>query len=378
MKRFLLFLCLTLFVFLLFFNDRIVFADELQDEINEQINNIDLTELENIFSDNDLSFIDKLEGVLSGNYDSDFSNYFKDVKKLFLGELQGNFPLLFSIIAICIILSLINIIQGNGKTDIKELVEYIGFIVLLVLIVSKIIIIFRDSFKLLNFLSKVNDIVSPILLTIMTATGGHASASVYSPTTVFLSTFINVFIIKIFIPAMIIYLVAIIIANFSNLFDVKAFEDFFSSLIKWSLGIISILFTVILSIQGITAGIADGISLKTSKYILQNSIPIIGGIVNGGFDFVLAGGIIIKNSIGLSVIILIFLRILKPLISIIVFSFLLKLLSFFSQVSTLKNISGFCKSISNVLTFLASTIIIVFLMFFVYVFLMIISANAFI
>jgi stage III sporulation protein AE len=75
-----------------------------------------------------------------------------------------------------------------------------------------------------------------------------------------------------------------------------------ASFLKWVcvslLGLILTAFTTYLALTGIIAGSADAVTLKTTKMILSNAIPVVGKILSDASETVLASAKILRNSVG--------------------------------------------------------------------------------
>jgi stage III sporulation protein AE len=225
---------------------------------------------------------------------------------------------------------------------------------------------------------KLTEIMSPIIITLMVASGGKVSAGVYRPAVAFLSNGVIEICAKILLPIVGITLIINLISNFSSVIKLNKFSDFTSSIIKWVLGIIITVFSIFMTIQGITSATFDGISIRATKYAISNSIPLVGGFIKDGFDLIVAGNVLIKNTLGIVVVFALVYTILSPVFLILSFSLMLKLVSGITEPISDGRISNFCTSISKSISFLLSIILMVGFMIFVTVLLMIFSANAFI
>ena len=226
--------------------------------------------------------------------------------------------------------------------------------------------------SLRNFVS----IISPILLTLMVASGGNVSATLYKPTVAFLSNGITEIILSIVLPLVMAIFIFNVISSFIENTRFNRTIELVSSIIKWVLGISFTVFTVFLSIQGIGASSIDGISLRVTKYTISNSVPIIGGFISGGFDIVVAGSALIKNAVGIGGLIFTFYLLISPLIYILAFSLILKFIgAILEPLSSLK-FTNFFFGLSKTLELLLACIIGVFFMVFISIVLMICSANA--
>ena len=80
---------------------------------------------------------------------------------------------------------------------------------------------------------------------------------------------------------------------------------------KISDGVLGVLLTVflgVISVQGITSSVTDGVTIRTAKYVSGNFIPVVGKMFADATDTVISASLLVKNSIGLAgVIILLFL-----------------------------------------------------------------------
>lgn len=128
--------------------------------------------------------------------------------------------------------------------------------------------------------------------------------------------------------------------------------------------------------QGITSATYDGISFKAAKYALGNSVPMIGGFLSGGLDLVLAGGVLIKNSVGMCGILLLVIVIAAPLVQLVVYNLFLKLTAAVTEPVGAEGVSGFLSSLSGAVNYFIAGLLAVGFMYFMTVLLLICSSNA--
>lgn len=56
--------------------------------------------------------------------------------------------------------------------------------------------------------------------------------------------------------------------------------------VKWLLGLLTTVYIAVTVVGGMTAGAADGISVRTAKYAIDRLVPAAGGMVTGAADAV--------------------------------------------------------------------------------------------
>lgn len=359
-------------------------ADELSDNISDQLENIDLEALEDYYSalelsPNDGGIIKVITDMLNGKYTHDYNNFFDFVQDIIFLEVKTYLPILISVLAIAIFCGIMQALRSSFNFDgVGDVVFFVCLLGIILLLSKQIISFYKNTKNTIENISKLTEIMSPIILSLMIACGGNVSASVYSPTVGFLSGgVINVF-KNVILPLVGIVLIFSLLSNITTSVKLNKFTEFFSGVIKWVIGIIVTIFTLFISLQGIASATFDGVSIKAAKYTISNSIPIVGGFLRDGFDLVVAGSVLIKNAVGISVVIALFYTILVPVFSMLTFSILLKFVSAVSESVSDARISAVFMALSKCISYLIAVLLTVAFMLFIVVLLMIFSANAFI
>ena len=183
-----------------FFNTNVVYADSLGDTINEQIENIDLSELENFFNSitylpENINFHDCIFGMLNGKFNVDYDSLSSYLLTTFFSGIKNCLPTFLSIIAIALFCGLIQKVKSTFiENEIANLITMVCLLSIILLLTNEIITIWENAKNTIQNIAKLTEIMSPIILTLMVASGGNVSANVYNPTVTFLSNgVINIF-----------------------------------------------------------------------------------------------------------------------------------------------------------------------------------------
>lgn len=310
-----------------------VFAEE--DEMDSVMEEIDLNALQPYFEDalgegNVQAFVDRmLEGDFSFAEESDVFSW---LGGLFKKGLQNNLPVYIEVLVLILFCGLMRSLAPKGmQGNTQKLVQYIAYIAVATLLVSVILTVITSTKETVALLDRFLNTVTPILLPLLIAVGGFASGNVLQPAIGAFSTVVIGMIDYIIIPMIIIYTLFCILSAFSEQMNFKGFRDLLASIIKWSLGIMFIVFLGIVSIQSISAANYDGISIRTAKYTIDKSIPYVGGMFSESLDSIVAYSSIIKNAVGVTGLIVTAAIVLLPGIQIILHIFLLKILNALSM-----------------------------------------------
>lgn len=378
---------LLIFTFLITFicltcKDFSVFAETLSNNIKEQMDNLDFSSLEEflngISSGYGNTFINSIYSILNGQFNTNES-FFGYIVELFISNVKQFLPSCFVIIAISIFCLILNNVKSSFASEgVSDVVFFVGSLTVLLILSNQMISLWSNGKKALENISKFNEIMSPIILTLMVASGGSVSATIFKPTVAIFSNLVINIIVLIVMPLIALIIIFSIISTFSNNIKLTKFIDFFNSIIKWIIGIVITCYGLFVSVNGISSAIHDGISLKAIKYTVSNSIPLVGGFLKDGFDLIVAGSILIKNAVGVAGVGVLFSYVLSPVINVAVFILLLKFISAITETINDSKISNICTAISKSFSLLNSAILLVSFMMFVSILLMIFSASAFV
>lgn len=362
----------------------IVCAESLEETIKNEIQNLNLSDIEAFFNTlinkpDGVDFQNLIQGFINGTYVIDYDNVFGFIKDIFIKNINTFLPSITTIVIVSIIYSLIIHFKGNTLSDsVKNIVQLVFILTIIILLSNQIYSLYIISKNTIENISKFNEIMSPIILSLMFASGGKISAGIFSPTVVFFSTgFINV-IFTACLPLIILSTIFSCLSCLTNKIKLNKFADFFSSTFKWIIGLLITISGLILTTQGLNASFIDGASIKVAKYTISNMVPIVGGFLKDGFDIVACGSIIIKNVLGITGLIGVFFLILSPILSLLCFSFSLKFISAIIEPFTDDKISSLCVIFSRTITQFIACILAVGIMFFITVLILIISSSAFI
>lgn len=360
-------------------------SEDLNNSIIEELNEIDFSGLNgiveefqnsstNIFSIENIK--SKIYSIISGENAVSYSSFFASIFSIFLELIVKYLPMLSLIVAIGVISNLLNGIKSKfNEKSTSGLIHLVCFLAVVVLTIGMISSISKTSVNSINSMVSQMNAIFPILLTLMIGIGASASAGVFQPIVAIISTYVADFFTYLILPLFMASFVFGIINNLSDSIKLDKFNSFISSLFKWCVGLVFTLFFAVFTIQGISAGTFDSLSIRTTKYTIKSYIPIMGRYLSDGMDLILSSTILIKNAVGLVGVLMIISTILSPLLEIVVFSLLLKLVSAILQPMGNNKTSNFLMSTSKSITMLSTCIIAVGFMYLISVGLVMTTSN---
>lgn len=367
-----------------FTSKNIAFAEsgDLQNELNQNIDSIisdiDFSSLDDdvlVVPNLNFSFKDFLIQVIAGDYSTDYNSVYLSLKQLILDNSRIN---LRFFITLFIIVVLFEILKGFSESKTKGMNNALK-IVFLFLIATTILYFIKNIFSEINlFVQGLFDFASflfPILIGLLTLSGSVKSATIFSLFSVFLLE-TGFFILRyVLLP---LALSILLLSLFSSVFSKGQFSkinNLFKSIFKYIIVIFFSVFGLLSTVNIISSSTHDGINLKLTKFALKNYIPILGGYVSEGFDFIFSCSVLVKNAVGVCSIIILIFKLFTPLIVVLFFSLGFKVLSALTGFIGDGSFSQMFEDVSNSFGNFLSVIIGSFLIVFIFIFLIILSVG---
>ena len=358
---------------------------ELSQNVEEIVDNLDLSDLEEYLaslSGSQLALLgsgsirERIKRAISGELGADYSSFFTYIVEVMGINLVNYMPMLISVITIAIAYNLLCSLRSKlASESVRNVIYFACAALLVILLFTQVFAVIKTVQSLINNLQRQMDIIFPILLTLMTAVGAESSVAVYQPGVAILSGGITELVTVIILPAFIISLVLTAIGNLSDGVKLGKLSDFFSSGAKWLLGTAFFLFSAFMGVQGITASVYDGVSVRTAKFALSKYVPIIGGYLSDGLNLVMSGSVLVKNALGTTAMVIILASVIPSLIQIVVLSLGLRLSGAIIEPLGDERMSGLVSSIGKNLTLLVAIVLAVAFLYFIFLVLIVCTGN---
>ena len=166
-----------------------------------------------------------------------------------------------------------------------------------------------------------------------------------------------------------------VISHLSDQFKATGLANMLRSVAIWTIGIFMTIFLAVLSIQGVTSAVADGIGLRTAKFVSSNFIPVVGKMLTDVTDTAVNASVLLKNSVGTVGLVILLLLITFPAIKIFLIALLYKLASVILQPIGDKVVIKCLNEISKNLLYVLASFMIVAFMFFLTITIVITAGN---
>ena len=361
--------------------------EQLDESVKDQLEDLDMSALDDllaqlgedgqaIFGGN--SFAEKVQSVLDGEFIQDGGGFIESFFKLLFSEILDMLPLLASIAVIAILCGLVSHMKAGFMSESTgQIVFFVCFAVVVVLALVCAVNLVNVAGDAINGMKKQMNAAFPILLTLMAGIGGTVSVKAYQPAVALLSGGVVEIVSTVVLPLFIFTLVFSVVGNLSKSVRLGKLTDFFKSASTTVLAVTFTVFTAFLAVQGLTAGSFDGVSIRAAKFATKSYIPILGGYLADGLDLILAGSVLIKNSVGVAGLLLLLSTVLMPLLQILGVCFGFKIVAAVIEPVSDSRLTSFLTGIAKSMNMLIAALLAVAFMYFISVMLLIFTSNAF-
>ncbi len=241
-------------------------------------------------------------------------------------------------------------LRESDKTE--QVVNFISTLIIISIVIVPISRMITDAVAGIKTSTVFVNAYLPVMTAIIIASKNPALAVTYNSFTLFLSSLISNVANSFLVPCISALLSFNILSSFS-------FESYRERIIKAIrkiiviiLSLFSTVYTGLLTTQSILATSSDSIALKGIKFISGAFVPIVGGGVGDAISSVFSSFIIMKNTLGVFVIIVIILINLPIMIELLLWYFALSLCSIVSSMFNLNQITDIIDSLASILSLL--------------------------
>lgn len=259
-----------------------------------------------------------------------------------------------NIISIIIILFIVSIASAFLKESdkIENVIYFVGVLAILSVIIVPISRMITDVVTCIKTSTVFVNSYLPVMTAIIVASKNPGLAITYNSFSIFLSSLITTVADRFFMPCISAILSFNILSSFSFENYRERIVSGFRRIIVVLLSLFSTVYTGLLTTQSLLATSSDSIALRGIKFISGAFVPIVGAGVGDAISSVFSSFVIMKNTLGVFVIIVILLINLPVMIELLIWYFALQFCSVIASMLNIKSITDILDSLSSLISLL--------------------------
>ncbi|MHB1419264.1 MAG: stage III sporulation protein AE [Bacillota bacterium] len=343
--------------------------------VDEQLKNLNLKELESFISQvdaevgdylPDLSVTKIIADLRSGKTDLSLKSLLEGILKYLFRELLANSSLLGKLVILAVVCAVLQNLQGAfDRSGTGKMAYAVAYLVLVIIALGSFTLAINTGRNAITNMVDFVQALLPVLLTLMAAVGGFSSVAILHPIVVASVSILSTLIRNGVFPLIYFGAVLGLVSQFSDRFQVSRLAGLMKQISMGLLGLFITIFIGVLSIQGVAGSVADGVTLRTAKFLAGTFVPVVGGMFSDALEAIVGTSLLLKNAVSLVGVIVIFALTIFPALKILSTVLVFKLASALVQPFGDNQISDALETMGNSLLLVFGAVAAVGLMFFI-------------
>lgn len=308
------------------------------------------------------SMADWMEAYALGEMDTPYDTVFTGVGNALLQAVRANAGAMGAMLGVALLTGILGLVMDEAQ-GVREIIAYLCYGLALIGISTLFAKLMETTQNTITQLADFSEAAIPVLTAMLTATGSVTSAGMLRPLMAFLSGGV----MRIFRSGVLSLIQAgailAVAGNLSGRRELQRMSGLCRSLCKWTIGLVFTVFMGVISLQGMSAGTVDSIGIRTAKYTLDKTLPIVGGAVSGTLDTVRGCAILVKNASGAATVVLTLAYALGPAVQILAAAWAMRLCAALCEPVSDGRIAHMLGEMADLCNYLLSIVIVIALMF---------------
>lgn len=224
-------------------------------------------------------------------------------------EIVVNAKLLVTIVMLSIFSMVMETLQtAFEKNQVSKIAYALCYMVIIIIAINSFSVAIQYAKSAIASMTDFMLAMLPLLFTLLASMGNIVTVSVTHPLIVFMIQTISTIIHTVVFPLLFFSALLHLVSSISDKYKLTQLANLLRNIAAGLLGTLLTIFLGVISVQGWTASVTDGLTLRSAKFVASNFIPVVGRALADATDTVISASLLVKNAIGLAgVIIILFL-----------------------------------------------------------------------
>ena len=318
------------------------------------------------------SFVD----FISGEKKFSFKEWLNGLLQFIFHEIIANGKLLGTLILLTVFSVFLQSLQSTfERTSVSKVANAIVFMVLMIIALNSFYVAVNYVKETIAAITDFMIALIPLLLALIASSGGVLSSAFFHPVLLFLMNISGALIEYVVLPLLFLSTLLSLVSMLSDHYKVTQLAGL---LRNWSVGLLGIFMTVflgVISVQGVSTAVADGIGIRTAKFVTGNFIPVIGRMFTDAADTVIGASLLLKNTVGIAGVVILLIMTAFPALKILLIAMVYKVAAAILQPLGAGSMIKCLDIISKNIIYVFAALAIVSLMFFLTVTVIVAAGN---
>ncbi len=249
-----------------------------------------------------------------------------------LNEVKTNIGLVGKLVLLSIFAAILkNLVDAFSNKGVGEVAFYIIYIVLIGVAFASVRTVTGLAQGLLEDSNDLFKLSIPVITSLIFLSGHVTTASMFEPISFSVLYVISIFISKVLIPVIIV-LANLVIVNYIS--SKETLNELISTIKKGIQFCLKVIMSVSFGLAGVTrltSSVLDGTIKKATEGVISSVVPVIGDAIGSATNVLIGCSVLLKNTLGIVIIITILTMALLPIIKIVSLSLIYKVAAIVSE-----------------------------------------------
>lgn len=317
-----------------------------------------------------------MDMLLPGGEGFSFQGVMAGIGKYIWHEVLYNGKLLVTIVMLSIMsLILENLQTAFEKGTVSRVAYTICYMVVLVIAVNSFSVAIGYAKDAITGMIDFMMAMLPLLFALMASMGNVVTVSVAHPLVIFMVHTVGTLISTIVFPLLFFSALLHLVSSLSEKYKLTQLANLLRNVGMGFLGVMLTIFLGVISVQGVTSSVTDGVTIRAAKYVTGNFVPVVGKMFADATDTVISASLLVKNSIGLAGVIIILFLCAFPAIKILTLALIYNVAAAVMQPLGDTPVAACLQAVGKTLLYVFAALAAVSLMFFLAITILLTAAN---
>jgi stage III sporulation protein AE len=302
----------------------------------------------------------------TGSFGITFKEIISNLVKLSFSEVFGNSKLLIELLVISLLCAILQNLQTSlNNSAVSTIAHYACFLIMTLIIVKSFSMVVELSRDTISNMIELTNVMMPPLIGIIALSGGAVSAATIDPIIMVAIQITSDIIKDLILPMSILVVVLNIVDCLSENVRISKLAELLKQINLWAIGFIMTVFIGVITVRSSASATIDQVALKTTKFAIDNFIPVVGKCLSDAVATVAGYSLILKDAISLIGLVLMIFICAVPLIKIAVIALIYKFVGAVMEPVVESRVVNCLSAVGGSLSIVFASVLSVAVMFFI-------------
>jgi stage III sporulation protein AE len=302
---------------------------------------------------------------IKGDWEFDISTAGESCFRFFFREVAANSSLLGKLLILSIVAALLVNLQTAFSTGVARVSYLTCFLALAAIAIGTFKVVLAIGQQTIDNMVTFMMGMLPQMLILTAGMGNINSSVMLFPVLMTTSTALANAINNIVFPLIIMSAILSMVNHMSDSLKVEKMAKFFTQMAQISLGFFFTIFVGLVTLRAIYASVLDKVALRTTKFIADNAIPVVGKMFSDTIEVAAGYVLMLKQALGVLGVIIVLGIIALPVLKIAAIFFIYKIAAAIAEPLGDSKTAGILETMGSHLLLMMAAVTTVGLMFFI-------------